>query len=179
MLNLYCVNKTKLDEVMQNGKIDAPFCIDVDYILFVDEIPVVLYKVILQKYNGVSKGIWSAEVQYENIFARDDKSKEEKGKYLKKGYATEGLNLLTDQLMTYQVPFIHLDISPNNIRSIGVAERCGYKKIGDSYYKYHPNVLELLYYSLGNYFTEEQKSKIIEKFRIGHEQNFGSNRKTY
>lgn len=179
MVKLCCLNQTELESVMRNVEINNPFCVDVDYILFVDEMPVVLYKVILQKYNGIAKGVWCVEVQYENIFARDDTSKEDQEKYLGKGYVKAGLELLTSELMTYPVPFIHLDISPNNIGSIRVAEGCGYQKNGNSYYKYHSSVLDLLYYSLENHFTEEQKSIIVERFNGGHEQNLDIHKKTY
>lgn len=177
MIELYCLNREELDEIMESGKMDSPFGVDIDYVLLVDKTPLVLYRATLQKYNGLAKGVGSVEIQYENIFARDDKSKEDKEKYLRKGYTRQGLELLTAELMAYQIPYIHLDINPNNIGSIMVAEKCGYKKKEDSYYKYHPNVLELLYNSLGDNFTEEQKESIVERFRMRHEQYFDAPQK--
>ncbi len=179
MIELCCLNKEKLDKIMESGKIDGPFSVDIKYVLLIDGTPVVLYKATLQKYNAFAKGVGSVEIQYENVFTRDDKSKEDKEKYLKKGYTRQGLELLTSELMTCPIPYIHLDINPNNIGSIKVAEGCGYKKKGNSYYRYRPDVLDLLYSSLGDSFTEEQKRGIVEKFRTEHEQYSDTPPKNY
>jgi len=178
MTELYCLNKEKLDDVMQRGEIDGPFSVDVNYVLVIDGVPVVVYKAILQKYNGMAKGVGSVEIQYENIFTRDNTKEEDKRRYLKRGYTRQGLELLTTELMSYPIPFIHLDINPNNIGSVKVAEECGYKKKGNSYYRFHPDVLELFYNSLGDNFTEEQKRGIVEKFRAKYEQDFDTPPKT-
>ena len=82
--------------------------------------------------------------------------------YSRKGYVKEGLRLLTEFMMNYELAYFHLDINPDNIGSVKVALANGYEKKGDSYYLYHPNHDKILYDSLGDNILLEVKKFIMK-----------------
>lgn len=158
MAQLICKDLYKLNKaLLSTNKVDR-FNETIRFVLVENDFNIVGFDVILEKFNGRCAKYSSAEIQYcnmtlgspiENIYSR-------------KGYVKEGLRLLTEFMMNYELAYFHLDINPDNIGSVKVALANGYEKKGDSYYLYHPNHDKILYDSLGDNILLEVKKFIMK-----------------
>lgn len=112
---------------------------DERYILYVNGIEVVSYRVIYFRNDISSKYYSMAEIEYINLFDKENNSK-----YLNKGYTKYGLDYLTNMLLTNEIPYIYLSINPDNEISRHVAFSCGYFPIDDKTFGvFHNDAIKL------------------------------------
>lgn len=176
MFELICTDSELLKKI-ENGEFswdelkspdtlsNDPLFNDLYFVLLIDGVKVVNYRVNFERINNRATGITSAEIQYENLFAASDNF-ELKEKYLGKGYVKNGLKLICDYLLKYcNIPYIHAEIGEDNIISQKVASSCGF--INGKLY--HPNARFLYQKALGDKFSKDQVESFMRSFDIDYE----------
>ena len=111
------------------------------YELFVDGTPVINIGVEYERFSTQAPNYACAHVTYDNYFYLGNNPE-----YLNKGYASIALEQITEELLKEnQVPKISLSINKDNLPSLRVAEKTGYKYIKTNEYSiYNPNAIKMV-----------------------------------
>ena len=141
--------KIELEKKYQNEDFGKPFSdgtygISHDiqtYELLVDGIPVVNLNVEYERYSSQKPYYACAHISYDNRFFLSKNPN-----YVNRGYTTMALEAITEMLLKEnKVPRITLDINKDNIASLRVAEKAGFKYIKNNEYSiYSPNAIKMI-----------------------------------